>query len=127
MFLPALLGVIPINNAFRFDSIGIAGFGYDFKTLEGHKSPAFDAFERLSNVQDSAAMLLYMVVGLFIPQVVNIPTEPARYLKNMKKNFSDIAEQLVEDSQRSEDGSEIIGNRSIIGLLRACILAMITN
>jgi hypothetical protein len=110
------------TKAFRFDSIGIAGFGHDFKALEGHKSPTFEAFNRLSNVQDSAAMLLYMVAGLFIPQVVNIPTEPARFLKNMKKNFSDIAEKLIEDSQRSEDASETMGHRSIIGLLRACLL-----
>ncbi|KAK2459888.1 hypothetical protein APHAL10511_008088 [Amanita phalloides] len=41
------------SNLHRLDSIGIAGFGYDFKALEGFKSPVLSVANISSNPQNA--------------------------------------------------------------------------
>ncbi|KIL62637.1 hypothetical protein M378DRAFT_108174 [Amanita muscaria Koide BX008] len=98
----------------RLDCIGIAGFGHDFKALEGHKSAVTEAFEAFETLNDPESFHLFMLIGNLIPQIVNIPMKSGRLFKKLKTTLSEIAENLLQES-RSEN--HVQENKSILGLL----------
>ncbi|KIL62639.1 hypothetical protein M378DRAFT_165469 [Amanita muscaria Koide BX008] len=100
-----------------FDSVGIAGFGHDFRSLDGEQSPVLEVFTLFSNILESATFILFVLTGFYFPQVVKAPVKPARLLKKLKEATSDIAKQLLENSNKEEGASDTTMDRSIIGVL----------
>ncbi|KIL67056.1 hypothetical protein M378DRAFT_160034 [Amanita muscaria Koide BX008] len=93
------------------DSIGIAGFGHDFRSLDGHESPVTETLDAL--LEDTSFRVL-ILLGSFLPQLLNLPFKHAKILRRMKNAFSDIAKILLEKSRQETDAEK---DKSILGLL----------
>ncbi|KAM6495223.1 Cytochrome P450 [Amanita muscaria] len=96
------------------DSIGIAGFGHDFRSLDGHKSPVSEALDAFLGDNSFRALLIF---AFFIPQLLNLPLKQMKIFRRMKKASSDIAKVLLENSRREKVYSDAEKDRSILGLL----------
>ncbi|KAM6495417.1 Cytochrome P450 [Amanita muscaria] len=101
-------------NKVTLDSMGIAGFGHDFRCLDGHKSPVSEALDGFLEDNSFIALFLFAV---FFPQVFKLPLKPTKIRRRMKKAMSDIAKVLLENSQQEKDLSNVEKDRSILGLL----------
>ncbi|KAF8645739.1 hypothetical protein AX16_007607 [Volvariella volvacea WC 439] len=106
----------------RLDTIGIAGFGHDFKSLEGKRSPVLDVFESF----EAEASPLSHVVSLFepiMPFLLNLPTERTKMVARWKNTMSTIANELLsrtkveKEKEGVEVGNESAEEKSIIGML----------
>ncbi|KAM6496510.1 Cytochrome P450 [Amanita muscaria] len=101
-------------NKLTLDTIGITGFGHDFKSLDGPKSPVSEGFDAF--LRDNSFRVLLFLIYLF-PPALNLPLKRIQIFKRMKKAFSDIAKVLVEKSLQDEGSSNAEKDRSILGLL----------
>ncbi|KAM6495403.1 Cytochrome P450 [Amanita muscaria] len=101
-------------NKVTLDSMGIAGFGHDFRSLDGHKSPVSEALDGL--LEDSSFRVV-LIVGVFFPQVLKLPLKRIKIIRRMQKAFTDIAKVLLENSQQEKEFSDVEKDRSILGLL----------
>ncbi|KIL58805.1 hypothetical protein M378DRAFT_1023882 [Amanita muscaria Koide BX008] len=101
-------------NKLTLDTIGITGFGHDFKSLDGHKSPVSEGFDAF--LRDNSFRVLLFLNYLF-PPALNLPLKRIQIFKRMKKAFSDIAKVLVENYLQDEGSSNAEKDRSILGLL----------
>ncbi|KIL67281.1 hypothetical protein M378DRAFT_299510 [Amanita muscaria Koide BX008] len=101
-------------NKVTLDSMGIAGFGHDFRCLDGHKSPVSEALDGL--LEDNSFIALFLF-AIFFPQVFKLPLKQTKTMRRMNKALSDIAKVLLENSQQEKDLSDVEKDRSILGLL----------
>ncbi|KAK2463848.1 hypothetical protein APHAL10511_004153 [Amanita phalloides] len=97
------------------DSIGISGFSYDFKALEGSQSAFTQALDSFNEDSVENARL-FMFIGLAFPQILYLPTRRTRLFKQMRQEAYNIGAQLLEKSQKVMEGSNV-NDRSILGLL----------
>ncbi|KAM6495399.1 Cytochrome P450 [Amanita muscaria] len=102
-------------NKVALDSMGIAGFGHDFRSLDGHKSPVSEALDGL--LEDNSTFRVIFLLGLLFPPVFKLPLRPMEILRRMHKAFSDIATVLLEKSQQEKELSNGEKDRSILGML----------
>ncbi|KIL67269.1 hypothetical protein M378DRAFT_159670 [Amanita muscaria Koide BX008] len=98
------------------DSMGIAGFGHDFRCLDGHKSPVSEALDGL--LEDSSFRVV-LIISILFPQVLKLPLKQAKMIRRMQNAFSDIATVLLENFQKEKNlsNSDVEKDRSILGLL----------
>ncbi|KAK2463849.1 hypothetical protein APHAL10511_004154 [Amanita phalloides] len=80
----AIIDVQNWMNRITLDSVGIAGFGHDFKALEGHESPVYKAFGSFSE-SGSSSRRFFFLLGPIFPQIVNVPTQRSRFPKRKGK------------------------------------------
>lgn len=115
--------VVPLSCIHRLDSIGIAGFGHDFKALEGHESPMMKVLNAINGANRSNRRLL-VVIGAIFPFVAHLPTKRLRMMNQMKQATSEMAHELLQNTEKAKEGSQSIKDRSILGLLSAFQLFM---
>ncbi|KIL67277.1 hypothetical protein M378DRAFT_159681, partial [Amanita muscaria Koide BX008] len=101
-------------NKVSLDSMGIAGFGHDFRSLDGHESPVSEALDAVLKNNSFRALLLF---GVFFPQLFKLPLKQTKMLRRMQKAFSDIAKVLLDNFQQEKESSNVEKDRSILGLL----------
>ncbi|KAM6495423.1 Cytochrome P450 [Amanita muscaria] len=102
-------------NKVTLDSIGIAGFGHDFRSLAGQTSPVSEALDAL--LEDNS-FRVFLLFGAFFPQVFKLPfLKQTKIFRRMQKAFSDIAKVLLEISQQEKELSDVKKDKSILGLL----------
>ncbi|KAK2459889.1 hypothetical protein APHAL10511_008089 [Amanita phalloides] len=111
----AIIDVQKWMNRITLDSIGIAGFGYDFKALEGFESPVLNVFESFSKLRGGRRLLL--LLAPIFPQVFKIPTERTRMFRQMSKATSDMAAYFLQNSQSEKESAQYVKDKSILGLL----------
>ncbi|KAM6495402.1 Cytochrome P450 [Amanita muscaria] len=87
-------------NKVMLDSMGIAGFGHDFRSLDGHKSPVSEALDGL--LEDSSFRVV-LILGLLFPPVLKLPLKQTKIMRQMHKAFSDIAKVLLEILSRKRN------------------------
>ncbi|PFH47813.1 hypothetical protein AMATHDRAFT_50010 [Amanita thiersii Skay4041] len=106
-------------NRITLDSIGIAGFGHDFHSLDGHQSAVIDAFNSFGATNQGLLSRLQIVIGPIIPSVLNIPTQRARLFSQLATNVNKIALELLERTREESKGEDSgdLKDKSIIGLL----------
>ncbi|KAJ7059595.1 cytochrome P450 [Mycena amicta] len=110
-------------NLVALDSIGIAGFAFDFESLSGSPSPVASAFAALtSGLSDSStASNILFLLGARFPLIAKLPLQRNRVLKTMRKALGEVAKGILareremrESGEKAEEGSN---PRSIIELL----------
>ena len=100
----------------RLDSIGIGGFGHDFKALEGQESPVTKVFNAFGEATGNDGL-----IAEFFPFV---PTKRSRMMAQMRKATTAIGYELLQNCEKMKEGSQSIKDRSILGLLSAFQLYM---
>ncbi|KAJ6459949.1 cytochrome P450 [Mycena sanguinolenta] len=103
------------------DSIGIAGFSHDFRTLDGEYSAVAAAFESLSFEGQSMLSILMFILGTRIPILVHLPVKRNRIIAKLRREMGIIATDLLEKTRREMNNlavsQEIALDKSVIGLL----------
>ncbi|KAJ7464545.1 cytochrome P450 [Mycena latifolia] len=103
------------------DSIGIAGFSHDFRSLDGEYAAVAEAFDSLSfeggGVLSNLAFVL--LVGTQLSFFAKLPTHRNRIMGNLRRSISVIADGLLEKTRREKKShvTDETADRSVIGLL----------
>ncbi|KAH8824624.1 cytochrome P450 [Flagelloscypha sp. PMI_526] len=116
----AIVEVQTWMNDISLDSIGIAGFGHDFKCLEGESTELVDMLSEF-NKQSFSVLDMVVLMGSFLfPQALGLlPTRRNRLLRNfhstMAKTAQDVLDQTKSETKALGEFSST--EKSIIGLL----------
>ncbi|KAJ7124501.1 cytochrome P450 [Mycena epipterygia] len=115
----AIIDVEHWMNLVALDSIGIAGFSHDFRSLDGEYSAVAAAFDSLSFEGTGILSNLVFIVGLQLPFLANLPTQRNRIIGNLRRTMSVIADELLEKTRREKKThvTDETADRSVIGLL----------
>ncbi|KAJ7788000.1 cytochrome P450 [Mycena olivaceomarginata] len=115
----AIIDVQHWMNLVALDSIGIAGFSHDFRTLDGEYSSVAAAFESLSFEGQSLLSILLFMLGTRIPLLVHLPVERNRIIAKLRREMGVIATSLLEKTRREKkkEVSDETADKSVIGLL----------
>ncbi|KZO95673.1 cytochrome P450 [Calocera viscosa TUFC12733] len=106
-------------NRISLDSIGIAGFSHDFRSLAGEKPEVAEAFESFGKFKPSKLFQIIMVFAQFFPILLNIPTGRQARLKSLDQSMTKISDQLLNEGRKAGDdvGDAAKTKRSLIGTL----------
>ncbi|KAJ6580333.1 cytochrome P450 [Mycena sp. CBHHK59/15] len=115
----AIIEVEEWMNRIAMDSIGLAGFSHDFKSLEGQQSPVTNAFAALQFTERNLMSDLVFILSFTFPSLLNLPTERLGLFRELRRSMNVIAQRLLEDTRREKDNNvaEELTDRSVIGLL----------
>lgn len=97
--------------------MGIAGFGHDFRALEGKDSPVVEVFESFSSGDTSFLSHFVFLMGPVLPILQNLPTKQNRMLKRLRSTMQEIADELLARNRKENEGKALTEEKSIIGLL----------
>jgi hypothetical protein len=104
-------------QAYRFDSVGIAGFSHDFKSLHDEPSDVKAAFEAFSDLKPSLVETAVFLISPVFPMIAHIPTTIKNLTKKLNASLKTIAVKLLTESSIIGDQKAV--DKSIIGLLRS--------
>ncbi|KAF8701271.1 hypothetical protein AX14_000487 [Amanita brunnescens Koide BX004] len=104
-------------NAITLDSIGIAGFNYDFKSIDGHDHPVNRVFHHFNDGDSNHARRFIDVIGPIFPFMHLIPSRTTQLFGDLKKAAGTIALELIKNSEKEQDGSGGTKDHSILGML----------
>ncbi|KAJ7476856.1 cytochrome P450 [Mycena galericulata] len=115
----AIIDVEHWMNRIALDSIGIAGFSHNFRTLDGDYSAVASAFDSMSSQEDSAIARLIFAVGIQFPLLARLPNKRNREMKALRKIMGEIADELLVKMRREKKShvTDETADRSVIGLL----------
>jgi hypothetical protein len=100
----------------RLDSIGRAGFSYDFGSLAGKSSEIATAFDALASATLGIADGLIFALQPTFAWVSKFPTQRQRGIYRLKAAAKEIAKEVM---RRTKEGKE--DERSVLGLLSTLI------
>jgi hypothetical protein len=99
----------------RLDTIGIAGFSHDFRTLYGEPAETKIAFDSLADITLTIVDRLKLMLSEALPIVASIPTNRSSLAERIGDSLKDVATKLLADSE--EVGDQKSEDKSIIGIL----------
>lgn len=100
------------------DSIGKAGFEYDFATLEGKHSEVAESYNALDIATHTGMTLVIAVLAAMLPFLQELPTKKFKLVKKMHDSMEDVARKLLERDGKDKDLADFGGSdKSIIGAL----------
>lgn len=111
---------IPVHDApLSLDTIGIAGFSHDFRTLAGHKSSVATAFDSFGSLKEYVFSRAVFILSIIIPVLSNIPTPRNKQFGLLSSTMHQISEELLARTRKEKEnvGYGHSGDKSIIGLL----------
>jgi hypothetical protein len=108
------------NMTLRLDSLGIAGFSYDFGTLQGKPSTIANVFKSLDELKLTPFNILIFLLSTVFPILTRVPSPLKSLIKKFSLATGEISKEILERT-RKEKGSSFEGKKdcSIIGLLSA--------
>ncbi|KAH8823550.1 cytochrome P450 [Flagelloscypha sp. PMI_526] len=107
-------------NHISLDSIGIAGFGHDFGSLDGQQSRVVDVLSELVNQRRTLIDTTVFFLSILFPRVfTRVPTRLNRLQWRFRATMLDTAEELLLSTklEKKASGEYSIAEKSIIGLL----------
>ena len=102
------------------DTIGIAGFSHDFKTLEGQESSIANVFAAFGRHKLTLLEMVHLMLLTVFPILWRFPTSQVGLAEELSSTLGAISETLLTKT-RGEKINEEKGDRSIMGLLRRCL------
>ncbi|PPQ76663.1 hypothetical protein CVT26_013956 [Gymnopilus dilepis] len=117
----AMIDVQAWMNHISLDSIGIAGFGHDFQSLDGQSSTVVDVFDSFASASDSLVGRILFLLSPVFPWLQHFPTRQNRLIKKMRATMERIGDEVLARNKAEFDGKPIAPeDKSIIGLLGEC-------
>ena len=95
------------------DSIGIAGFSHDFKTLEGQESAIANMFDALGRHKPSFGDIMHIILVAVFPILWRIPTKLTRLIGQFSSSVGEISKSLLTKTRTEKVGED----RSAMSLL----------
>ncbi|KIK17283.1 hypothetical protein PISMIDRAFT_685401, partial [Pisolithus microcarpus 441] len=97
------------------DAFGIAGFSYDFNSLNGKPNAMISVFDSFAaGMPQSAFSVAVSVLTLVFPIASNIPTQRNQMLDQLHKRMTELCDALIDNANANRDTGE---NASTINLL----------
>lgn len=111
----AVSGISPI----RLDTIGLAGFSYDFESLDGRKGPITSALEAFGVSKRSPTATKFLLLLRRFPILFHLPLYGSALFNEVHKATADISRTLFEKAKGEKNEGKLDGkeDHSIIGLL----------
>ena len=106
---------------FRLDVVGIAGFGYDFKSLDGHPALLLDALGAFVEARQGVFSQLTFFASAIMPSFLPFPTKNTRLFAKLNNEITNIATQMIEN-EHSERNDSDTADTSILELLGTLLL-----
>lgn len=97
------------------DSIGIAGFGHDFGSLDGKYPAVVEAFDIIGSSNPGAISQFVFFLGPVLPMLLNLPTSRNRLFSRLHNSMVAIANELLVRTRKEKEGAA--EEKSLIGLL----------
>jgi hypothetical protein len=105
----------------RLDSMGNAGFSYDFGATNGHMSGVGDAFNKFLDLGITLSTLFVLLLQPVFPFVTLLPTERRRRSVGVKEQCGIVAKRLLKETKEAEAKGNKADEKSVLGLLGASI------
>ncbi|KAI6037481.1 cytochrome P450 [Pisolithus marmoratus] len=107
-------------NFVSLDSFGIAGFSYDFGSLDGKPNAMISVLDTLGapssqNVWDNSVFLLALV----FPIVLNVPTSRGKILAKLRARLSEICDVIIDEAVKEKERASDDKTSTINLLLKA--------
>ncbi|KAH8797996.1 cytochrome P450 [Flagelloscypha sp. PMI_526] len=116
----AIIEVQDWMNHISLDSIGVAGFGHEFNSLDGQPSPVVDLFTSLGSLKSTFIDRLVFLLSIPFPRIfTHAPTRRNQLLKRFRNTMSDSAQELLSRTKQETKalGEHSAAEKSVIGLL----------
>ena len=104
-------------NCVSFDTIGVAGFGHEFGSLEGRQSDVKDMFEVFGSSPPKGLSIILPLLGPVLPLLQMIPNERESINKRLNKALAAISSVLLQKSRKEKEMGETELGRTIMGTL----------
>ncbi len=107
-------------NHVSLDSIGIAGFSYDFGSLKGKRSEMAEVLDSFGTLKSSTFADVMFLLAPLIPILLKLPNERISFRRKLHRTMTGIGDVLL---QRTRNEKELTGDykyspgQSIIGAL----------
>ncbi|KAI6101624.1 cytochrome P450 [Pisolithus croceorrhizus] len=102
-------------NYVSLDAFGIAGFSYDFNSLNGKPNPMISVLDSFADgMPQSAFSVAVAVLILFFPIAMHIPTQRNQMFDRLHKRMTELCDALIDNANANRDASE---HASTINLL----------
>ncbi|KAI5987884.1 cytochrome P450 [Pisolithus albus] len=102
-------------NYVSLDAFGIAGFSYDFNSLNGKPNAMISVLDSFAaGMPQSAFSVAVSVLILVFPIASNIPTQRNRMFDRLQKRMTELCDALIDNANANRDMGE---NASTINLL----------
>ncbi|KAF8477865.1 cytochrome P450 [Gautieria morchelliformis] len=97
-------------NRFSLDSIGLAGFSYDFKSISGSDSSLVAALESLTNASHNFSSFVMKALVFTFPSILKIPSEKGKYIRNTREELGKVATQMWNEAKaaNADDGKTLM-------------------
>ncbi|KAG5350408.1 hypothetical protein C0989_011196 [Termitomyces sp. Mn162] len=101
------------------ECIGIGGFGHDFGSLKGHKSPISNALDSFGATKPGLASMFAFILAPALPLLFKMPTKRKNMFQAISDSVGDIVNDLLERARAEKEAnvSESNADKSIIGTL----------
>jgi len=107
-------------NRLTLDVIGIAGFGHDFKSLDGQPSAIIDIFDEFGAASQDLLSQVVLFAAAISPLFLRIQTKRMKLFTKLSNTIFGVAKQLEESEHRGRQASRLQDNgtdTTIIGSL----------
>ncbi|KAH8798002.1 cytochrome P450 [Flagelloscypha sp. PMI_526] len=107
-------------NHVSLDSIGIAGFGHDFGSLDGKRSSVVDMLDSFGTQKPTFVDLIVMLLSVPFPTIFTRVASPwNKRLSRFRRTMFEAAQQLLTNTKQEAKvlGDSTAADKSIIGLL----------
>ncbi|KAF8499344.1 cytochrome P450 [Gautieria morchelliformis] len=117
----AVIDVQRWANHISLDTIGLAGFAYDFQTLDPSKAQhplarTLDGLTDSSGTHSFSAFLVHAFLWAF-PAILRIPSKRQQALARSRQMLGKITDQVWEETKQVGQDSQDTGGKSIMELL----------
>ena len=113
-------------NCVSLDSIGLAGFGHDFGSLQGRKSAVSEVFDAFGMTRPSYFEIATILLGSKIPFLGRIPSPRKRLNYKLHHSLEEVSKRIFASNKAEKEvgGMTSDMSRSIIEILRMSILSL---
>ncbi|KAG6899662.1 hypothetical protein C0993_008238 [Termitomyces sp. T159_Od127] len=112
----AVIDVQKWMNHVSLDSIGIAGFGHDFGSLDGKVPSLIPMFEAINSRSSPLSLFIFML-GPILPFLFELPTSESRQWSELHGTMEQIADDLLKRTRKEHEELLCEEEKSIIALL----------
>jgi hypothetical protein len=98
------------------DTVGIAGFSHDFRSLHGETPEVLGVFEAISTLNPSIINVVAFLLQPVLPFLAYIPNQARELFDRLNKSMGAISTTLLQNSKKI--GDQKSGDKSAVGLLR---------
>ncbi|KAH8831754.1 cytochrome P450 [Flagelloscypha sp. PMI_526] len=116
----AIIEVQDWMNRISLDSIGTAGFGHEFNSIDGQPSTVVDLFKSFHNAERSIFGTVVFLLSIAFPRIfTKVPTKRMRLVRRFREAMASTAEELLNKTRQETKalGEYSAAEKSIIGLL----------